>query len=152
MVTYSQLIEWIAKELVLKSLAISTTLAWFERHYEGIVEAYFEKLEDLMVQFPTDSYTAHVLACKPFGDDLVIRIIAIDEERGGAGITLPQLQRQRQGYVSQSPLKTSSLHAVTTVPTQILPSKKRLATCWHCWICEDQQHRWPQCPKQKIKG
>ena len=100
-VSYAQLIEWMRVELVPGALTSASYLAWSDLQYRGNLEAYLRKIESLFQLHPIDPLTAHVYACRPLSRRLVSKIAGMDHERGGAGISLPQLLFQIRCYAEE---------------------------------------------------
>ena len=99
LVTYYQLLEWIRKELVPTAEAGASQLAWYDLQYNGDVEKYLKQLTDLLLHHPVNPKVSLTLATKPFGDELVYRVQAINDLYGGTGMSIPQLITQIKNFV-----------------------------------------------------
>ena len=99
--TFTQLCEWIARELVPTADPAHTALAWYQLRYRGDVEAYLSQLDNLLLHHPLDPRVSHTLAVQPFGQDAVERVLAQDDARGPEGITMIQLKRMIRCFAQQ---------------------------------------------------
>ena len=99
LVTYYQLLEWIRKELVPTAEAGALQLAWYDLQYDGDVEKYLKQLTDLLLHYPVNPKVSLTLATKPFGDELVYRVQAMNDLYGGTGMSIPQLITQIKNFV-----------------------------------------------------
>ena len=99
LVTYDQLLEWLKCELVPAAGVAASHLAWHDLTYEGDIEKYLQKLTSLLIQHPLDPKVAHTLAARPFSNELMYRILSLDQGHGVDGMSIPQLRTQIKNFV-----------------------------------------------------
>ena len=165
-VTFDQFVEWVRIELVPSALRSSSHLAWKRLKFQGDVDAYLQEVEFLMTQHPIDPLVSHALACEPLGEELVYRIQGLDSEHAPAGISMEQLRVQIRSFAGAKGLARSAnkreerLYARSTEHAPTFERKRTIEECQEsakmrprqCWVCGEETHMWPECPRQWRRG
>ena len=94
------------RELVPRALPAASHLAWMDPNFEGNVETFLDKVNELVQQYLSYTAVLHAVVAKPFGKKFVAKIAALDDENGGKGISLVQLKQQVRYFVEQHRLET----------------------------------------------
>ena len=86
-----------------------------ELKFDGSIDAYLEKVNNLLIQYSFDTAVLYAVVARPFGRGFVAKIAAMDDEKGGKGILLAQLKQQVRYQVEQFGLETKKVKKVETV-------------------------------------
>ena len=159
-VTFTQLREWIARELVPTALPAASHLEWLKLSYKGDIDSYIEKITELALQHPLEPTVLHAVAAKPFGEEFVAKVAAIDDEKGGSGMSLPQFKRQLRLQATQwagqqrNNERRNRIEALNVKALDVEQEARRteFRQKMFCAVCGSLEHWWPQCSKKQEKG
>ena len=98
---FDQLVEWLRHEMVPSSITTSDLQAWMELRYEGNLDDYFQQVANLDAYHPVDPKDALVMASRPFGEELLKKLRAVDAAQNYQGINPAQWRDLVRNHVSE---------------------------------------------------
>ena len=97
--SFEQLLEWIQVELVPSADPASAQLEWACLTFDGDIERFFARVQELSIYNPLPAMTAQLLASRPFGQVLVSRVRAAVAQTGSRGLTRMEWEAIVRSYV-----------------------------------------------------
>ena len=100
--SYLQLVEWAGIELAPRSNLEASQLEWSSLKYRGKLAPYFQKVQELRLQFQTSPLATHLMASRPFGEELQEDVRAAHARAGPGGLLDEAWEAIITAYVKKS--------------------------------------------------